>query len=821
MTQSGTVFMICPATSVLHALRLASLTLLSLVVLIALPTPAAAQNSSVSGVVTDPQQAVVPGAEVVLRNSRSPATPTAITDNAGRYAFTALPAGTYVVEVYLSGFEVQSSPAIVLGAEESATRAFVLALAGQSQSITVVGTASPFYRVDTASIGSLAATSILETPYMVNVLPAALIANNQAKSFKEASRYLPLIGFQEQQGSEVLRPQTRGMQGANMQNSRMDGMGIVITGANSMEMLQQIEVLNGLGGALYGPANPSGMFNFVPKRPTEHSFRQASVSYDGHSVGQVSTDVGGRIGASKMFGYRVNALAGQGEAFRDDSKLERRQFSVAGDVRPFSRTTIEGLFSYYRVEQRGFPGWFTFGRANASAAFVMLPPEAPDPVTPGFGQPDSGLNLTTRITQGRVKHQFSNTWHLSAGMQFQKADRDISTQIMALTDNAGNYNASLASGFAPRFTVLGHLTSLNGRFMTGGVEHTVAFGVTGYQFKTYSDFVNPPPASVRLGSASIADPVVFPLPPAGIPTHTNIFNSGVINQQGFNTVDSIALSRRWSTRIAISQDWIWTDNYTNAGVRTGGYKDNGLSPLASLMFKPTTRTTVYGTYGSSLQQGDIAPTTASNASEALPPYRSTQTEIGYKIAFPRIDLATAAFRIDRPFAMTDPADNVFKISGEQINTGFEAIVTGRVTERLLMFGGATVLDPTLTKTGNALTSGKQFVNIPKFKANLLTEYRFLGAGTYASVNWQHVGRRPIDDINSTYTPAYDVVDLGVRHSHSVGNAVATWKFQVNNVADAHYWSTIGPGNITGTNVGSYTAHFGTPRTVQASVDIGF
>ena len=172
----------------------------------------------------------------------------------------------------------------------------MLALAGETQSITVVGTASPGYRVDTASIGSLASTSILETPYMVNVLPASLIANNQAKSFKEASRYLPLIGFQEQQGSEVLRPQTRGMQGANMQNSRMDGMGIVITGANSMEMLQQIEVLNGLGGALYGPANPSGMFNFVPKRPTERPVRQVSVSYDGRSVGQVHTDLGGRVG---------------------------------------------------------------------------------------------------------------------------------------------------------------------------------------------------------------------------------------------------------------------------------------------------------------------------------------------------------------------------------------------------------------------------------------------------------------------------------------------------------------------------------------------
>jgi len=231
--------------------------------------------------------------------------------------------------------------------------------------------------------------------------------------------------------------------------------------------------------------------------------------------------------------------------------------------------------------------------------------------------------------------------------------------------------------------------------------------------------------------------------------------------------------------------------------------------------------TLYGTYGSSLQQGDIAPTTARNANEALAPYRSTQTEVGYKIAFPLIDLATAVFRINRPFAMTDPADNVFKISGDQVNTGFEAIVTGRVTERLLMFGGFTMLDPTLTKTGNPATDGKQFVNIPKFKSNLLSEYRFYGESTYASVNWQFVGRRPIDDINSTYTPAYNVVDLGVRHARVVASTIMTWKFQVNNVADVFYWSTIGPGNITGTNVGSYTAHFGTPRTVQASLDVAF
>src|SRR4029077_10388387 len=127
----------------------------------------------------------------------------------------------------------------------------------------------------------------------------------------------------------------------------------------------------------------------------------------------------------------------------------------------------------------------------------------------------------------------------------------------------------------------------------------------------------------------------------------------------------------------------------------GGYEANGASPLVSLIYKPVPRMTVYGTYGSSLQQGDVAPGTVVNAGAALPAYRSQQGEIGYKIALPHVDFSTAVFRLNRPFATTDPTDNVLKISGDQVNDGFEAMLTGRVAGRLLIYGGFTILDPTL------------------------------------------------------------------------------------------------------------------------------
>ena len=682
----------------------------SFLVLLVFASPAYAQ-SLITGTVTDPQSAVITDARVALLSGQAELRTTR-TDAQGRYRFDAVQPGTYVVSVNSPGFQQTTSPDIVVAAGQNATRDISLALAGATDFVSVEGVARAGYRADNVtSLGLLGAEPLLDTPYTVNVLPSELMVNGQVKNFKEASKYLPLVEFQEMQGSEILRPATRGMQGSNMQNARMDGMGIVVTGANSMESLQQIEVLNGLGGALYGPANPSGMFNFVPKRPTEAPVRRLSLSYDGSSIATGQIDFGGRAGTNRMFGYRVNAVGGDGETFVNNGNLTRKMISLAGDVRPFDRTVVEAFYSHYNLEQRGFPGWFTYGRSSRTSPFVLVPEDAPDPAREGYGQPEAGVDLESRIAQVRVKHGLNANWRLSVGALDQIVDRDISTQVNALTDNSGNYTASLASGFAPRFRVFSNLSHLNGRVTTGRFTHDVAIGVAGYTFKTYSDVTNPPAANVRLGTASIASPVVFALPPAGIPTHTNLFVSSAIHQQGLSIADHVALGGGWSVRAALSQDWIWTDNFNNSNVRTGGYDADGVSPLVSVMYKPQPRRTVYATVGSSLQQGDIAPGTAVNSGQALAPYRTNQQEIGYKISWPLLDFSTAWFRLERPFATVDPADNVFRNTGDQLNYGIEAMLTGRVGTRLVTYGGFTVLDPKLTDTPAPEANDKHFVGI--------------------------------------------------------------------------------------------------------------
>src|ERR1700733_6999208 len=185
----------------------------------------------IAGVVKDPNQATVSGSQVTLTNQQTKVATTVVTDAQGAYAFPSLPAGAYVVAVNAAGFSAGASPELKVDAGQSVKYDFALTVAGVSQNVEVsAGTVENAYRVDTVAPGGpLGTVPILDLPYSLNVISRQLIDDTQSRNFKEAAKYLPLVSFQEMQGPEVLRPETRGMQGSNMQNDRKDGMGIAVT----------------------------------------------------------------------------------------------------------------------------------------------------------------------------------------------------------------------------------------------------------------------------------------------------------------------------------------------------------------------------------------------------------------------------------------------------------------------------------------------------------------------------------------------------------------------------------------------------------------
>ena len=174
--------------------------------------------------------------------------------------------------------------------------------------------------------------------------------------------------------------------------------------------------------------------------------------------------------------------------------------------------------------------------------------------------------------------------------------------------------------------------------------------------------------------------------------------------------------------------------------------------------------TVYATVGSSLQQGDVAPGTAVNSGQALAPYRTNQQEIGYKISWPLLDFSTAWFRLERPFATVDPADNVFRNTGDQLNYGIEAMLTGRLGTRLVTYGGFTVLDPKLTDTpaGGQRQALRRHPDLEVESADRVSR-----AGRPGDVSDAELAaRRAAADRRREHRvpSAYNVVDAGVRYA---------------------------------------------------------
>ncbi len=678
------------------------------------------------------------------------------------------------------------------------------------------------YRVDTLdSIGPLGTTPIVDAPYSISVLPSDLIENTQAVNFKEVSKYMPLVSFQEQQGPDILRPMTRGFQGSNFQNTKVDGMTIFMTGTTAMEQFDQIEVISGASASLYGPAPPSGMFNMITKRPTDYDLREVTASYASDSLGTAKVDLGGRLDPSGIISYRLNALYGSGEGFVDESHERRTLADLGVDVRPWEHTVLELNYSDNTLDTIGFPGWFTYSEK------LILPP-APDPQRVGIGQPYAGVYLRTTMGEARIKQDLGAHWHLVAGILNENVERNINTAVNNLTSSAGAYNTNYGSGFAPRFAITSDVAYLTGDFDTWGLAHDLTIGSAGYRAASYGVITAantacpPAPSNTCLGSASLAAPVIFPEPPQGPPKvgSSYIYDSSDQYQQGLNLNDTLKLSDDWLLHLGASQDWFHTNNFNARSVKTSEYSNHGISPTGSLIFKPTAHSSVYATYESSLLAGDLAPAGTVNAGVGLAPYRSKEYEVGYKAELGKIDFTAALFDIQRPFANINPLDNTFEISGQQVNKGLELSAVGQLLGGLTMYGGVTLLSSKLENTPLPATNDQLYVGTPKVKGNVLLEYHIPGlSGLVGTFDYQFSGPRPGDDSNQFTVAGYNLIDIGARYTLKMWDRPVAWRLAVENITDRHYWSTIGPSNITGANTGNLVAHVGAPRTVEASVTV--
>ena len=134
-------------------------------------------RGGIRGTITDPSGAVVAGASVTVTNSANGVSSAATTTDAGVYSISALPAGTYRVELALKGFKTVVRNNVVVDVGNIVGLNLKLEIGDTSQTVTV-DAAAPILKTEQSATSS-------EVPVQVyNDLPLSANGGRTPNSFK-------------------------------------------------------------------------------------------------------------------------------------------------------------------------------------------------------------------------------------------------------------------------------------------------------------------------------------------------------------------------------------------------------------------------------------------------------------------------------------------------------------------------------------------------------------------------------------------------------------------------------------------------------------
>jgi hypothetical protein len=119
-----------------------------------LPALAVGPTGTIVGTVSDPSEAVIPKAQVTVRNQDTNARREALTDDDGDYSVPLLPPGLYEVSVEKEGFRHSVHSDVKLEVDQTARVDFLLQV-GQPSEQVVVTESVPLVQTDTSTLGQV------------------------------------------------------------------------------------------------------------------------------------------------------------------------------------------------------------------------------------------------------------------------------------------------------------------------------------------------------------------------------------------------------------------------------------------------------------------------------------------------------------------------------------------------------------------------------------------------------------------------------------------------------------------------------------------
>lgn len=654
---------------------------------------------------------------------------------------------------------------------------------------------------DVVQVGAFRNALVIDTPLTVNVVTRDILDAQGATGLYDALRNTGGVTKAQLNGATYDNIAIRGILVENRGNYRLNGALPVINLVDQpLENKVRVEVLKGASSLYYGFVPPSGVINMVTKRAEDEPILAATFRADDNGTAVAALDLGSQFLDGK-FGARLNVAGGSVASFQDRVEGDRQFVGLALDFNPTEQLSFK------------FDGEYIAKTIVEPAALGLPAPVAGRITLPR--RPDARLNLggdgydydaDARNYLLRMDYRFNDTFalKLEGGRALNHRSRYFSQfNLTNPTTGAGSLAVSLADD--QKYLNENLRGELSAVFETGALRHEAVVGYTS-NLRSQNGRVN----QSFTYAQNLYAPVAVPTPRRTIALRDN---PSEIRDKGAYVFDRIALGESFQAVLGVrrSDYESYLSNATAATPVPTIYRAEKTSPSAALIYKPRPWASLYASYLEGLEEGGVAPASANNRFDILPPAETRQAEFGAKAELEGVVASLAYFTITRPSAYTNSA-NIFVLDGEVEYRGLEFAAFGRLNDHVTLTASALRMDAEQTRAANALVIGKRPENTPEWTASLFAEWSVpaveglaLNAGVFA------MGDRAVNPANQAFIPAYATLDVGVRYSWEAGGHDYSAQLNIENALDEGYWGTAG-NNLIGP---------GGPRLVKVMLSAAF
>ena len=657
------------------------------------------------------------------------------------------------------------------------------------------------YVATRSSSGSKTDTPLIETPQSISIVTRDQIRDTKAQSVAESLSYTPGVVTQSPVFTRMVDDFT--VRGFNVANGNLgtlrDGMKLqsnVYDGGQEPYGLERVEVLKGAASVLYGQLGPGGVINAISKRPTTTRFGEFNLEYGSYQRRQISADVGGPLTADGQFSYRLTGLLRKSDTEVKRIGDDKIYIAPAFTWAPTAATSLTLIGYYQQIRTR-----FAAPMPYVNTRFGQIPRNL------FIGEPAYDRYDSDQFALGYLfEHSFTDTLKLRHSLRYFQAD--VTWDYLTFGGLAAN-GRTLNRGVSDRdekSTGFTTDTSLEAKFDTGPIQHTLIAGVDTYR-RTYD-------SHRRNGTVGPLLNIYGPVYGTTFPRLGTVDNGSdtVGNQYGIYLQDQMKIADKWVLLLGGRHDWADSSVRSYANNRTVKQDDRAFTGRAGLVYLFDNGLAPYVSFSQSFQP-QVGTDRLGNVFE---PTEGQQYEAGirYQPKGMNLLLSASVYDLTQKNVLTpDPvAPLAFSVQTGEVRSRGVELEAKTSLDALNLTASYSYTDARTTKSNDISAIGQRVELVPYHSAGLWADYDLssfglrglkLGGGVRYLSGTNLIGY-------AYDVPGRTIVDAMVSYDFAAASpSLKGMVLQVSakNLLDKQYITCAG---VTG-------CRYGDPRTVSASL----